>query len=454
MGGGRIPGPAALAAGPRTSQPGPGSVEAYGYNSIFRTVVSKTWGSDGRLPPQAGDSAGIVVGGRSSCCCRPVTQRDLVSRVFTDYVQSLSPTGDPPDTESFDRLWEALRAAVRREVKRRGLWESPPRYLGVYGWGSWQMPERSAASGQSDALDELVADCYSYIFVTRLRSLRRLAGIHPSIEGVVVRSIRHFLHDTQRSQDPLGFRIFKVLRAALKRLLNQGRIYLLSGGPKIANETIFGFQVEAKPALAEGVDLRDFVQTWNDALLPELVTARGEEEGTVVGELANRLLELPAGGVGVFRFRELIDPFKADIRARWAALFEWTEEETGVEEGEGELIRVVRLLQPDTGVEDRDAFRKLAATVEDELERLEVRQGTRRHLTTLWRFLCTFAVEGVEDQPPSHRQLSPLLGIPRDRFPGLYATLREVIGRCNPSTPAGRTVSSSRRTILSFDPRR
>ncbi len=373
----------------------------------------------------------------------------LVSREFTDYVRSLSPTGDPPDAESFERLWEALRAAVRREIKRRGLWESPPSYLGVYGWGGWQMPERSAASRRSDALDELVADCYSYIFVTRLRSLRRLAGVNPSIDGVVVRSIRNFLHDTQRSQDPLGFRIFKVLRAALKRLLDRGRLHILSDEPKIANETIFGSRAEAEPSLADGVELHELVQAWNHALLPELVTARGEEEGEVVGELANRLAELPARGIEVFRFRELIDPFKADVRARWAALFEGTEGETGLEEGEGELIQVVRLLQPDTSVEDRDAFRKLAAAVEDELEQLEVRQGTRRHLKTLWQFLCTYAAEGVEDQPPSHRKLSALLGIPRDRFAGLYATLREVIERSNPATPPRRAVSSLRRGVLS-----
>ncbi|MCP4662917.1 MAG: hypothetical protein GY856_46590 [bacterium] len=384
-----------------------------------------------------------------------------MSREFTDYVRSLNPAGDPPDAMSFERLWEVLRAALRREVKRRGLWESPPSYLGVYGWGSWQMPERiragaerSPASRQSDALDELVADCYSYVFITRLRSLRRLAGVNPSIDGVVVRSIRNFLHDTQRSQDPLGFRIFKVLRAALKRLLDRGRLHILSDGPKIANETIFGSRAEAEPSSAEGVELHEPVRTWNDALLPELVTARGEEEGAVVEELANRLAELPAQGIGVFRFRDLIDPLKADVRARWAALFEWTEGETGLEEGEDELVKVVRLLQPDTGVEDRDAFRALAAAVEDELERLEVRKGTRRHLTTLWQFLRTFAAEGVEDQPPSHRKLSALLGIPRDRFAGLYATLREVIERCNPSNPARRTVSSSRRGVLSFGPRR
>jgi len=417
-------------------------------------VDSPQAGQEGRSRPESTDTT-------SSSRHLPITgdAEDLVSQEFTDYVRSLSPTGDPPDAKSFERLWEALRVAVRREIKRRGLWESPPSYLGVYGWGSWQTAERAGAERspavrQSDALDELIADCYSYVFITRLRSLRRLAAVNPTIDGVVVRSIRNFLHDTQRSQDPLGFRIFKVLRAALKRLLGKGRLHILSGGPKIGNETIFGFRADAAPSLAEGVELREFIQPWNDALLPELVTARGEEEEAIVEELANRFAELPAQGIGVFRFRELIDPFKSDVRARWAALSEWEEGETGLEEGEDQLLHVVRLLQPDTGVEDRDAFRKLAAAVDDELERLEVRRGTRRHLTTLWQFLRTFAVEAAEDQPPSHRKLSAVLNIPRDRFPGLYATLGEVIGRCNPSTSPRRAVSSSRRGILSFGPRR
>jgi hypothetical protein len=43
--------------------------------------------------------------------------------VFSDHVRALG-TGEPLDSRQFEELWSALRAALRSELKKRGLWDS------------------------------------------------------------------------------------------------------------------------------------------------------------------------------------------------------------------------------------------------------------------------------------------------------------------------------------------
>src|SRR4030095_1988798 len=90
-------------------------------------------------------------------------------QVFTDHVRALG-AAEPLDSAQFEAVCAALRAAVRRELQRRGLWETPPAYLGIYGGASWE-PADDAKSHESP-LEELVAECYTYVFVSRLRSLQ------------------------------------------------------------------------------------------------------------------------------------------------------------------------------------------------------------------------------------------------------------------------------------------
>jgi hypothetical protein len=42
--------------------------------------------------------------------------------VFTSYLRSLDPHGQPPGEAEFDAVWQALRSALYAELRRRGLW--------------------------------------------------------------------------------------------------------------------------------------------------------------------------------------------------------------------------------------------------------------------------------------------------------------------------------------------
>jgi hypothetical protein len=360
--------------------------------------------------------------------------------IFTAYVRSLDARGEPPDSGAFQELLAALRRALRAELQKRGLWDAPPSHLGVYGWRRWEEgPERGA-------LEELLAECYSFIFLARLRSLQAQLLAKPNIDGLVFLNIRHFLHERQKEHDPLGAQVFEVLQAAVRAAVASGELYILAGDEKIRNDTILGFEPGADPATVIRADLRDMAARWNDELLPDLVTLRGRRQEEVVERLRGRLGDLREDGMAMFRFKDLIDPLKADVRARWAAVLEHGDGEVAVERGIGEPPRLLRIVAPDLDLEERQAFRRLTGCVLERLASLEVGGKTRRHLERLWqlvRMKAQEAVEGplsgldrasleelAEEERPSHRKIAEVLEIPRERLPELYRTLGMLLNGC------------------------
>jgi hypothetical protein len=362
---------------------------------------------------------------------------------FTDYLRALESSGEPSDLRSLEAVRKALKTALVGELRRRGLWEGPPSYLGVYGWDRWDA-ETGSGSGP---LEELLADAYFFIFVSRQRSLQAQLKIKPNIEGLVFLNIRHFLHERQKEHDPLGSQVFEVLQAAVRESVRLGELHVLAGDERVRNDSVLGFDPGAAPAaLSDLSRLRERVLLWDDDLLPDLVTLRGKRQEDCVRRLRERLPELLEDGIEIFRFKDLVDPMKADVRARWAALLETTERLVAAtlrEEGQE------RFVLPDTSLEERELFRKLVSCVLDEIEDLEVNDKTRSYLNRLWQFLRVQAAGSGAGRPvsllesevlsqsagdgeelPSRRRVSELLGIPRERLSDLYETLGTLLERC------------------------
>lgn len=373
------------------------------------------------------------------------------SRVFTDYLRRLGGQGDPPDRASLEAVWQALRGALVGELKKRGLWSSPPSYLGIYGSESW-----TDEPGSGDPLDELVSACYSFTFVERLRALRGQLRVKPNIDGLVFLNVRNFIHERQKQHDPLGYHLFGILRAAVRAAVEAGDLQVVSGNPRVRNDTVLAAapprRLAAASPRAEAADedgeaaVAASVAAWCADLLPDLVTARGQRREALVATLGRRLGELAREGPPTLDFKQLMDALKAEVRSLWAALFEQTAGEVGVEPGEGGLETVVQLYHAeepaDRRLETRESFRKLTACVSATLERLVIKERTRLYLTDLWQFLRIHAAGDEEASPaavarvaaeeklPSQRKLAELLVIPRDRLPELYDTLGGILQRC------------------------
>jgi hypothetical protein len=385
--------------------------------------------------------------------------------VFTAHVRALA-SGESLDSLQFESLWAALRAAVRRELKRRGLWESPPVYLGVYGGASWEPAE--GGKDHESPLEELAAECYAYVFVSRLRSLQAQLKLKPNIEGLVVLNIRHFLHERQKEHDPIGSQVFTILHSAVALAVGESELRLLAGGATIRNDTVLGFEQGLELPGRGRADFASVVARWNDELLPDLVTSRGHRQEEVVRSLRERLPDLLREGIGTFRFKDLVDPLKADVRARWAAILE-LEQGEAVPQTEGAVAETVRIVAPDQGIEERQFFRKLVECVSKALAALEVDPKTRGYLAVLWQFLRLQASEGTESRPamqlsralgaelaageeerPSHRKLSEQLRVPRDRLPRLYRTIGDLVQQCTDAI-SGKTAVKSLKGRSSHD---
>jgi hypothetical protein len=340
-------------------------------------------------------------------------RRTGMPSVFTAFVRGLH--GErTPDADLFHDTWHGLRAALAGEMKKRGLWQSPPSYLGVCGWESWdsEAPPGPVSTRAQSALGELVADCYTFIFVDRLQSLKRHLEEKPDIDGLVLLNVRHFLHERQKVHDPLGFRIFELLQTAVEEAVASGDLHVLAGDRKIRNDTLLGFHPGTEP-LATPADWERIVRRWNDELMPGLVTARTRQLAAVVRRLRELLLELPGQGIKAFRFRDLLDPLKREARGRWAALSPVPDP-----------LRAPAAAVAEPGIED------LARRVPAAIEHLEADSRTRTQLLTLWRHLWQHGEEAPEaGRPASYRQLGERLNIPRERLPALFDLLRQLVSR-------------------------
>jgi hypothetical protein len=236
-------------------------------------------------------------------------------------------------------------------------------------------------------------------------------------------------------------------------------LYVIQGDERIRNHTVLSVSSRG-PALEpvqEG--LAPLVARWNDELLPDLVTLRGRGQEEVVRRLRERLPELGREGFATFRFKDLVDPLKADVRARWAAILDLSQGEAVPQIGEEPRWNRVRLVPPDTQVEERQLFRKLVDCVLTSLRRLDSNEKTRDYLSTLWNFVRLQASEGEErgtpasrldqlledagdEERPSLRRLAEQLRVPRERLPGLYETLGDLLERCRAANSGRAAVRS------------
>ncbi len=365
-----------------------------------------------------------------------------MSRFFSDFIYSLANREEIP-ADRFDAVWQALRRLLRRELRRRGMADQPPSYLGVYGYETWFSVNGSSntlADRRTDALEELVADSFTYIFCHRLRSLSAQLRVKESIEGLIHLNVRHFIHDRQRVHDPIGLRTYEMARSAVENLVNAEQLRIIDAGSKLRSGTLLAFfEIESETPLSNDLGAR--VRSWNDHLMPDLLTVRGAARKALISDLQAKILGLREDGIRSFRFGELLDPLRYDVRARWAALYQGDAEGIATAEPDDSFHTMTRHVVPPNDFEEREHFDRLVTCVERRLERSAQRPESRRHLLTLWRFLRVEALgDTVEihqsmdhdkvSAPRSTRQLAEQLRIPRGRLPSLLATLGRYLERC------------------------
>lgn len=363
-------------------------------------------------------------------------------RPFTLYLDLLLGEREPAEDQLED-LWSALRRAVRAELQRRGLWRSPPRFLGYAGRETW-------LANDAEALRELLSDIYCFVFVDRLGALARQRRAKPNIDGLVFLNIRHFFHERMKHHDPVGYRIFEVVYGAVESAVERQALVLLPGPESQQGGTRTSAIARgslAFPGVDTGADAPDpapglpaeVLESWLDELMPELVTAPGRGRKAVMDRLSDALTELERKGVGVFRFELLVRELEERVRRRWRTAFHEAQgesvREAASEDGPATWVRIVR---PTPRYAEQQGFRHLVACVgrrvDAEAEGPPPKPGLRR----LWSCLLAHAADAdgairgkSAQRPPSRRQLARFLDLPRDRVAGYLEILGREVENCD-----------------------
>ena len=349
---------------------------------------------------------------------------------FAAYLDSFVP-GSEPDPKHFEAMWEKLEKVVKSELQRRGLYLTSPRFLGI-----------TADSWDQDAFQEFLADCYLHVFVRRVRRFRDLLesarvehGENAEIGGAVRLSIRYFIHDLQRLKDPIGHRIYVLLRRATRKAVRSEELWILSTPSKIEARSILGFAPDADAGHSMLEDeLRREVSSWGSKLLPELVEAVGKALRRVAISMEQELHDMARIPIEAFVFGHLIGGVRFAVRTQWAARWKHDGEFEPDGEGTPELIPVLR--NPMGDFFDREEELALRRCIEQAIERLPVATQRERNdrdgLKRLWSVLR------VQEKRPSERALAEYLDIKRTRLRRLLQILREIYEACVRQTDRGR----------------
>lgn len=364
---------------------------------------------------------------------------------FTPYLKALEEEMESIDPSFFNGLLKSLRGALVYELRKRALWQAPPRYLGIMGH-SWD---------EAESIDELLFDCYEFVFVRRLGALKKQLMVRTNVDGLVFRAIRNFLHEAQKRHDPLGYRVFQITQEAIQRLLDEERLHLLGDGSRIRCNTVLTFSPWPTSEADPEVDLSSEVECWNEWLLHDLVVAH--HRGPGIERLAEAVASLADRGVAAFRFRDLVEPLKSNVRSRWQAL--------SPNFAVGQDPALDSMIVPGADYEARQQFNDLLQCTSQGLDHLQVTERMRNYLHRLLLFLRNWALEVDEataqtDRPPSDVSLGELLEIPRNQLPKLRKMLGEVINACrrgiltNSASTAHHFEDSGRLSMLRLDERR
>jgi hypothetical protein len=258
--------------------------------------------------------------------------------------------------------------------------------------------------------------------------------------------VYNFISQRQRRSDPLGYEIFQLFRSAVREAIAEGELFVLAGQEKVRNNTVLGPREAAFPGERVAPEILDgVIPQWDDGIWMGLLSSKlGRKR--LVDQLRACLLDLEGQGIAVFRFKDLVDSIKREARRRRKAVFEQDPLGLAASAAQQDIHsqRIHGNFRPKAQFEEIDSFEKLVVCVADLIEHLENRVRTRLYLRTVWTFLRRYSAEDDPVALPSHRKLAELLRIPRERLPGLYETLGELILRCKGQF-SGKIVTLGRR---------
>ncbi|MEM1181921.1 MAG: hypothetical protein AAGM22_26480 [Acidobacteriota bacterium] len=323
---------------------------------------------------------------------------------------------EPPSPEVFERALNELAKWLRFELRRRHLFSSPPRFLGLVG-GS--LKER-------DTFTDLLHDAYLFCVIERQGALRRLAKTR-EIDGAIRKNVSVFLHERQRRADPVGYRVFEITRRAAAAAIEKGDLESSRGGTQrglSARDLLIlpPFDADPEPGPIE----EDLLARWCESLMPDLVSAF--HRGPVVDHLAALIPTLSDTDISAFLLRDLARPLIEIARRRSVATL--TSGVVSIASGDQHVLDFP--IPPNHRLEERQVAEALLRCIRDHIEkRRHVKEQSYLH--RLLDFLAAWSAmmeEGAPRGRPGDAELARRLEIPRGRVGDLRRTLSQMASDC------------------------
>lgn len=308
---------------------------------------------------------------------------------------------------------EALRLLLKRRLKRRGLQLQPPSYLG-YSGPDWR---------DEGTFEELLFDCYSYVFVQRIIGLRNQARVRPQIDGLIILNVDHFLTERQQRHDPIGYAMFGNVRAALEQGEKEGKWSCdpSSVDQKVANTTVVWRTGKREPTCWTRDQL--LARLESDASWPEAVPSlvQCSERGQAwVNAFLDRLWQSDSTPV---RVEDLVATLAGLAREVWRIRHALPPSATALEGDEG-FGQVVRVLTDDKSTDERDLWKWLKKRIKAAIKESSLDPRRRRRLRVEF---CWLSQAVKRHEIPSQAQLCQELDIARSTVSDDFRILREII---------------------------
>lgn len=322
-----------------------------------------------------------------------------------------------------EAFWAALRDALDRNLRRRGLISRPPAYVGVDDFASW---------GDAGALDALAAEFYRAHVLPRLR-LDWPARSEAQLAGLVDLMARQFLGERQRRHDRIGYFVHENVVKALRIAVERGALELRR---RAAGDEPRG---EPADAPAAGRDHRTEVfeppgvpgaerippERWQDRfaaqdswvhVVPLLGSASAETQAALAGAIAAAAAHPPPAAMTA---RDVVVAIRDQVRAALSGPGIDPEIAVAWDHGDDGVAELVRVVAPDAHLDAR-GFARLADRLRARVAQLPCQERVRAGLI---RVIDQIADAG--DEPPSPAELRRRLGVPR-------STLHELLQRLKP----------------------
>ena len=223
----------------------------------------------------------------------------------------------------------------------------------------------------------------------------------------------------------MGFRLYELLRSAVLKLIDERRLFILRGDDSIRNATVLATsENELRPPVT---DLGSAASEWATGIVSDFVSTGPGCRQRVVEALVGHLGRLASQEIHCFTFKAAIDGLKKAVDQQIRALYRNEQGEVVIEPADGG-DQLIRVLHPETWVDEMDSFRKLVACVSERVVSHKAREKTKEYLARLWGLLRWLA--GGVEEVPSHRQIAEVLKIPRAQVPRLLNTLGGFARKC------------------------